>query len=148
MSKFVSSMLGSNFLLPLLFFTWRFALLSSIWDALQLTAKIYAACSPCRRTAGCSGSRFVWNCTCAPVSGVDMPAVLQSPSASLNKITACTTCDELLPFLQLTATLLSAKHLTSARQQLNPTPHPDQLAEYKKKQTHTHTYILLNCPIL
>lgn len=60
-----------------------------------------------------------------PVPGVDVPAVLQSPSASLNKITYSTTCDELLPVLQLTSTLLSAKAFNKRSTAIKT--HPSQL---------------------
>lgn len=60
-----------------------------------------------------------------PVPGVDVPAVLQSPSASLNKITYSTACDELLPFLQLTSTLSSAKAFNKRSTAIKS--HPSQL---------------------
>jgi len=54
-----------------------------------------------------------------PLPGVDVPDVLQSPSASLNKITArhVMNCSH---FCNWRATLLSGKHLTRLEQQLRP----------------------------
>lgn len=62
----------------------------------------------------------------APLPGVDVPDVLQSPSASLNKITARHVMN-CCHFCLRQAALLSGKHLTSAGQQLSLN-YPHQLA--------------------
>lgn len=104
--------------------------LPSLWAAVQLTGKIYAACSlghmvPTPVTVAVAVPVPV------PVPGVDVPAVLQSPSASLNKITYNTACDELLPFLQLTSALSSAKAFNKRSTAIKSHPSPLTANEIK-----------------
>lgn len=71
----------------------------------------------------------------APLPGVDVPDVLQSPSASLNKITARHVMN-CCHFCLRQATLLSGKHLTSAGQQLSSN-YPHQLTEQTTEKATT-----------